>query len=257
MFKDFQRKPQRFAIVLFLASLFVAMSIFGGVVYAFYRHHLHLQDLAAQQEEALPEEETVMVEFTPPPEDEPEPEPEPEPIAEPVAVFRPAAARPVIRPPDEIPDEQLEESDAPLVDERPTGPVGGDTRGRPGGMGTAQVTMEAPPPPPPPPPTMMRERRNPRVSTENVRVGRARFGCSETQEMQRLGISGVVLVSVQVDERGNLRRFDVIRGHDVLKDRVRECLRENWQRFDPAKRADGTPVAWTWRIPFRFRPRNL
>nr|MCU0677161.1 hypothetical protein [Myxococcota bacterium] len=126
MFADFQRKRDRFAIALFALALLLSGLLISAVGYAYHRYG----QSAVVEAEPEPEEE-ILVEFAPP-ESEEEPEPiEEEPIVapEPVAVFRPAAARPVITPPDDIPDARPEESSAELRQERDTGPVGGDTRG--------------------------------------------------------------------------------------------------------------------------------
>ncbi|MBJ69944.1 MAG: hypothetical protein CMN31_01015 [Sandaracinus sp.] len=268
MFADFQRKRNAFGIALFLASLLLSSAFIGGIALAF-----HVYRPAPPPPEPGPlEEEAMMVEFAE--EEEPEPleeEEPPEPLEEPIAapeaqqVFRPAAARPAIRPPDEIPDERPEESDGPLVESEAIGPTGGDTRGVPGGRGRGTSTMAGtaaaapPPPPPPPPPPRMEERREVETRQERVTPGRARFGCGEyvTRQMQQEGVFGTVIVQVQVDERGRLTRYDFLRGHQLLQDAARACLRANWQSFTPAPRSDGTPVSWRWRLPISFRARNL
>lgn len=257
MFADFQRKRDRHAIALFALALLLAGIFLGGTVYAYSRWGTR-----APEPEPEPEPEMeIVVEFAA---DEPEPEPEPiEPIVqpEPVAVFRPAAPRPVITPPDEIPDARPEEREGPLTNERTTGPVGGDLRGVPGGRGgqttSAEVRPEPPPPPPPPPPPTRRERPRVEVESESVRPGGPRFQCVEPPEVRAQGVAGVVLVRVQVDAQGLLTRYDIVRGPELLQGVVRQCLREHWREFNAARQPDGSPIAWVWVQPFQFRARNL
>ena len=256
MFNDFKRKRDRRAIGFFILSLAISASLVGSA--------LAWSVFGRQPEQApVEEEEEVVVEFAPPPEVEPEPEPEPEvvePPPQPAAVFRPAAVRPQIVTPTEIPDEELEESDAELTEARDTGPVGGDTRGVPGGTGTGTTTQIAPaePPPPPPEPPPARERRQVRVSMEEIRRP-AIIGGPRSPEVPRAarsqGVQGVVLVRVVIDEQGRLRRYEIVRGPEIFYDAVRTWLRAI--RFSPATRADGTATAWTGMIPARFNARNL
>lgn len=261
MFADFQRKRDRFAIALFALALLLSGLLITAVGYAYHRYG----QSAVVEAEPEPEEE-ILVEFAPPePEEEPEPiEEEPIVAPEPVAVFRPAAARPVITPPDDIPDARPEESSAELRQERDTGPVGGDTRGVPGGRGgqtTAQATPEPPPPPPPPPPPRRRDRDAPQVSTESIRAGGPTFRCEEPPEVRAQGVAGVVLVQVAVGVDGSLQRMNLLRGPTVLQEVVRNCLRErpHWQAgsWRPATGPDGNPILHAWVQPFQFRARNL
>ncbi len=262
MFADFQRKRDRFAIALFALALLLSGLLLSAVAYAYHRYG------QSPVVEAEPEPEPeILVEFAPPePEQEPEPiEEEPIVAPEPAAVFRPAAARPVITPPEDIPDARPEESSAELREERDTGPVGGDTRGVPGGRGgqtTAQAAPEPPaPPPPPPPPPRRREREAPQVSTESIRAGGPTFRCEEPPEVRAQGIAGVVLVQVAVDVDGSLKRMNILRGPAALQDVVRGCLRErpHWQAgsWRPAIGPDGNPLLHAWVQPFQFRARNL
>jgi hypothetical protein len=228
-----------------------------GLAWASYADSA-LSTSAAEPQEP---EDTTMVELAPP-EEEPEPlepEPEREPVVasvDPNVALRPAPAeRPELTEPQEVPDEELEESDGPLREETSGGgPTGGDTRGR-GGTGSGRARKPAPPPPPPDP-APERERRRPEAKTEAIELGRPSFTCPEPSEVRSQGLAGVVLVDLMVDAQGRLRRFDILRGHSTLADAVRQCLKAHWQDFRPTRQADGTPVAWRWRQPFRFRARN-
>ena len=252
MFNDFQRKRDRRAFGFFILSVALSASLVGSALaWAVYGRPI---------EAPLPpeEEEEVVVEFAPPPEPEPEPEIA-EPLPQPAAVFRPAAVRPEIVTPTEIPDEELEESDAELAEAEDTGPVGGDTRGVPGGTGGGTTTSMAPPPPEPPPPApAARDRREVRVSMESVRRP-AIIGGPRSPEVPRAarsqGVQGVVFVRVVIDEQGRLTRYEIVRGPEIFHDAVRAWLR--LIRFSPATRADGTATAWTGMIPARFNARNL
>lgn len=253
MFQDFQarvdlRGRARFGVIVLLASTLCA-----STVYAAHRYSSYLDSLAPLEEEV---EEEIVVEFAPPP--EPEPEPEVEPIVEPppAAAFRPAAPRPVIRPPDEIPDERPEESDAELSEARDTGPVGGDTRGTPGGTGTRPAPApEVAPPPPEPPPV---ERRRPRTSTEDIIRPRI-IGGPRAPEMplaaRQQGVQGVVILMLEIDENGTLRRYNIIRGPEVFHDAVRTWIRA--VRFSAAQLPDGTTIPYRIQLPVPFRLRNL
>jgi len=258
MFSDFRRSIDMQGVARFGGALVAASLILVGP--GVYAAMTHTEEVVVEDEP----EEVTMVEFAPPPEAEEPPEPlEPQEVIaapEPVAVFRPAAVRPSIVTPDEIPDERPEEADAALVEERPTGPTGGDIRGRPGGMGTEGATsmdpVAPPPPPPPPPPAEMRpERRRPQESTERVQIGRPRFECEEPPEVRSQGIAGVVMVDVVVSAQGTLSQFNVLTGHRVLQAAVSACLRQHWREWRPAQGSDGA-VAYRWRQPFRFRARN-
>ena len=251
MFKDFKQSRNWRAFGLFVLATGASVLILVSTALA-YGVLMPARGLEPEAEE----ESEVMVEFAPPPEPEPEPEPEVvEPAPTPEAVFRPAAVRPTIVTPDEIPEERPEESDRELSDARDTGPVGGDTRGVPGGTGRGTTTA---PPPPPPEPPQTRERRQVRVSMERIQKPRQISGPRSPEtpaEARRQGVQGVVMVRVIIDEQGVLRRFEIIRGNPIFHAAVREWLRKI--RYAPARRADGMATSWTGMIPARFDARNL
>ncbi len=252
MFQDFERKRDWRAVGFFVVAALGASTMVGSAIaYAWVR--------GLQPPPPPEEEEEVVVEFAPPPEPEPEPEPELiEPPPEPQAVFRPAAVRPQIVTPTEIPDEELEESDEELVEAEDTGPVGGDTRGVPGGTGSGTAAPPPPPPPPPPEQEEPRQRRQVRVSMEEIRRPQI-IGGPRSPEVPRAarsaGVQGVVLVRVVIDEEGRLRQYEIVRGPEIFYDAVRAWVRQI--RFSPATRADGTAMQWIGMIPARFNARNL
>lgn len=276
MFGDFQRQPDRRAAVLFLVALMSAsvLMVFGvwvlsllelGDAEAALPDVGDPSDIVVELAPALDEEEPE-AEAEPEPEERPEPEPRDEPAIvapEPAEIFRPAAVRPEITMPTDIPDGELAESDGPLAEVEDTGPVGGDIRGRVGGRGTGRraegtsadpVVRATPPPPPPPPP---RERRRARSSTEDVTKPRPRFRCEAPRAAREEGISGRVFVDLQVDEQGRLIRYNILRGPDVLQAAVRDCLREHWQEWTPARDTEGGIIAYRFRYQFPFIARNL
>ncbi len=251
MFQDFQRKLDVRGRAQFWAVVVLASGFCASTVYAAHRYSRYLDSLAPAEVE---EEEEIVVEFAPPPD---VPEPELEPLVEPppAAAFRPAAPRPVIRPPDAIPDERPEESNEALTEARDTGPVGGDTRGRAGGTGTRPAPEVAPPPPPPPPPV---ERRRPQVSTEDIVRPRI-IGGPPAPEMPLLarqqGVQGVVILMLEIDENGTLVRYNIVRGPELFHDAVRAWIRA--VRFSPARLPDGTTIPYRIQLPVPFRLRNL
>lgn len=276
MFGDFQREPDRRALVIFLIALLSALVLFAFFVWILTLLELgdadaempapgDPSDIVVELAPSMDEEEPEPEEEEPEEEElEPEPADEPDLVApEPAEIFRPAAIRPEMAMPTEIPDGELAESDGPLAEAEDTGPVGGDIRGRVGGMGSgrradgtsADPEVHVAPPPPPPPPR--RERRNARSSTEDVTKPRPRFQCEAPREAREDGISGNVLTQLEVNEQGQLTRFDILRGPDVLQNAVRTCLRAHWQEWTPARDADGNLMALRFRYLFPFRARNL
>ncbi|MBO6939831.1 MAG: energy transducer TonB [Deltaproteobacteria bacterium] len=255
MFKDFQRARDWRAVGFFAVAIVGASTMVGSAIaYAWVR--------GLQPAPPPEEEEEVVVEFAPPPEPEPEPEPEMiEPPPEPQAVFRPAAVRPQIVTPTEIPDEELEESDEQLVEAEDTGPVGGDTRGVPGGTGSGTATPPPPPPPPPPEPER-RERRDVRVSMENTRPPRQIGGprsLNLPREIRSLGIQGVAIVQLLIGVDGKIKRFNIVRtpNDELIRPAIREWVMNSSIVFEPARRNDGTAVPMLVTQPFRIDARNL
>ena len=94
------------------------------------------------------------------------------------------------------------------------------------------------------------------VRTAQIRPGRARFRCEAPPQARSQGIFGTVIVQVVVNTQGQLTRYDIQRGHPVLQDATRQCLRSHWQRWAPAT-LEGRPVDHTWRAPFTYRATNI
>ncbi len=69
------------------------------------------------------------------------------------------------------------------------------------------------------------------------------------------GIQGVVILMLEIDDTGALRRFNIVRGPAVFHDAVRAWIRE--VRFSPARMADGTAIPYRIQLPVPFRLRNI
>jgi protein TonB len=184
-------------------------------------------------------EHMTQVEFAPPP---PPPPPPPEPVvqAQPVAQTRPKAKRKELKAPDKVPDEKPKESDAPLADAAPSGPVEGFLNGVEGGTGTkaAKVASAAPAPPPKPvpviPPVLLPGNSQPAYSAS----------------AKRKEIEGVVVVAFDVLENGTVANVTITSGAEELRENVLKAVK-SW-RFQPAKR-DGKPVRVHLSKSIRFR----
>ncbi|MEM9863721.1 MAG: energy transducer TonB [Myxococcota bacterium] len=100
-------------------------------------------------------------------------------------------------------------------------------------------------------------RRRPRASTESIT--RPRIIGNTRPEMPRAareqGIQGVVILMLEIDENGRLRRYNIVRGPAVFHDAVRTWIRQ--ARFTPARMADGTAIPYRIQMPVPFRLRNL
>jgi len=237
----------------FYASVIVAAAVFGlvggGIVVA-----------SAAVRSAPPEEELVQVEFQPPPEPEPPPAPEPEPEPPPPrqerAEPRPAVQRDELVQPDEIDDDELEESDDALVDDEGAGgPVDGFLDGRPGGTGRAAAPEPEPEPEPAPAP---RRPRGPVMRPENAIGGEMIGGMPPIEyppAAQSAGVQGMVIVKCAIDLEGRPERCSVLRGHDLLNAAALRNVRQ--RRFTPVRLPDGTPIE-VWKVfPVRFQLTNM
>lgn len=186
------------------------------------------------------EEELMQVQFAPPPAPENKPEPPPPPEnKEQASSPRPKAKRKELKPPDEVPQDKPQESDAPLAAAEPAGPVDGFTDGVEGGRGSASV----PPPPPPPPPS----KPEPLLAPVPLKSNPAP---PYSASARRKEIEGTVVVSFEVLESGSVGNVQVVSGPEELRDSVLKTV-ATW-RFEPARRG-GKPVRCRQTKSIQFR----
>jgi TonB family protein len=187
-------------------------------------------------------EKLTQVEFASKP---PEPPPPPPPPPTAVVAAQPQNARAKmkrreLKPPDHVPDEKLKESDAPLANAEPAGPVDGALTGVEGGTGTAKVaTVAAPPPPPPKPEPLIM----PVAAGGNAEI-------HYTAAARRKEIEGVVVVSFDVLENGSVANVTIVSGPNELRDIVMKAV-PTWH-FSPARRGK-QPVRQHMTKSIRFR----
>jgi protein TonB len=249
VFDDFRARRDREARRRFGASLGAASFAFTALA------AVAIATTASGSTPAATPVEEVFVELAPP---EPEPEPPPEiepppPSPQPSPSPRPRVVRPDLAPPDEIPDETLEQSDADLVDEGDGGGRTGFTDG--GGRGRGEgPRREEPQPEPPRPPRPSGPIQLPETGTPAQRLGDPpELDYPETA--RRAGIQGAVLVRCAIDLEGVPGQCRVLRGAEELRDAALAWALDN--RFSPARLEDGTPVV-TWKVlPVIFRLTNI
>jgi protein TonB len=187
-------------------------------------------------------EHMTQVEFAPPP--PPPPPPPPEPLApQPLAATRPKVKRKELKAPDKLPDEKPKESDAPLVDAPPSGPVEGFLNGVEGGTGTGVARAAAPAPPPPKP--------EPLVAPVFLKTNVAPAYSSAARRKE---IEGIVVVSFDVLENGTVANITIVSGPEELRENVLKTV-ATW-RFEPAKRG-GKPYRTRLTRSIRFRLDDL
>ena len=184
-------------------------------------------------------EQMTQVEFAPPPPPPPPPPPTPVIEAQPVAQTRPKVKRKELKAPEKLPLDKPKESDAPLSDAAPSGPVEGFLNGVEGGTGTkaAKVATPAPPPPKLEPliaPVLLPGNQQPAYSAS----------------AKRKEIEGVVVVAFDVLENGTVANVTITNGPEELRENVLKAVK-TW-RFSPAKRG-GKPVRLHLIKSIRFR----
>lgn len=186
-------------------------------------------------------EKLTQVEFASKP---PEPPPPPPPPTAVVAAqpqnARPKMKRRDLKPPDHVPDEKPKESDAPLANADPAGPVDGFLTGVEGGTGTARVATVAPPPPAP---AKLEPLILPVASGSNAEI-------HYTSAARRKEIEGVVVVAFDVLENGTVSNVSIVSGPNELRDIVMKAV-QTWH-FSPARRG-GKPVRHHMTKSIRFR----
>lgn len=172
-------------------------------------------------------EQMTQVEFAPPPPPPPPPPPTPVVEAQPVAQTRPKVKRKELKPPDKVPLDKPKESDAPLTDAAPSGPVDGFLNGVEGGTGTkaAKVAVAAPAPPPAP------------VVQPVLLPGNAQPPYPASAK--RKEIEGKVVISFDVLENGTVANLTFVSGPEEFRENVLKTVIK-W-RFTPAKRG-GQPL---------------
>jgi protein TonB len=160
--------------------------------------------------------------------------------AQPVAQTRPKVKRKELKAPEKLPDEKPKESDAPLADAAPSGPVDGFLNGVEGGTGTkaAKAVTAAPAPPPKPEPLIA-----PVLLPTNAQP-------AYSASAKRKEIEGVVVVAFDVLENGTTANVTITSGPEELRDNVLKAVK-TW-RFQPAKRG-GKPVKVHLSKSIRFR----
>ena len=212
-------------------SMALAVALYGGLA------GLVLGGASAASTKVV--EQLTQVEFAPPPPPPPPPPPTPEPVApEPLAATRPKVKRKELKAPEKVPDEKLKESDAPLSEAAPSGPVDGFLNGAVGGTGTGVAKAPAPAPPPKPDPVIP-----PVASKSNAAPG-------YSSSARRKEIEGTVVVSFDVLENGTVANVTIVSGPEELRDNVLKSV-STW-RFSPARRGN-TPVRMRQTRSIRFQ----
>jgi periplasmic protein TonB len=187
-------------------------------------------------------EKLTQVEFATKLPEPPPPPPPPPPTAAVAAQPQNARAkmkRRDLKPPDHVPDEKPKESDAPLANAEPAGPVDGFLTGVEGGTGTARVATVAAAPAPPKPETF-----TPPVES------RSNTPPQYSAAARRKEIEGVVVVGFDVLENGTVTNVTIVSGPPDLRDTVLKSV-ATWH-FSPARRG-GKPVRYHVTKPIRFR----
>lgn len=184
-------------------------------------------------------EHMTQVEFAPPPPPPPPPPPTPVVEAQPVEQTRPKVKRKELKAPEKVPLEKPKESDAPLADAAPSGPVDGFLNGVEGGTGTKAAKAVAPPPPPPPPEPLIQ----PVLLPNNAQP-------AYSASAKRKEIEGVVVVAFDVLENGTTANVVITSGPEELRENVLKAVK-TW-RFQAAKRG-GKPVKVRLSKSIRFR----
>lgn len=219
MFDDFQTKGSQGNRKRMGGSVAAAIVLYGGLI------TFVVGTTTAAGTKVV--EHLTQVEFALPP-PPPPPPPPPEPAAtEPLKNLRPKAKRKELKPPDNVPKEKPQESDAPLTAAEPSGPVDGFLNGVEGGTGTG-VGKAAPPPPPPSKPQPMVP---PVADKGNVQP-------AYPASAKRKEVEGDVQVAFDVLENGSTANAQVLSGPEEFHDSVLKTV-ARW-RFSPAKRGGVT-----------------
>jgi protein TonB len=141
-----------------------------------------------------------------------------------------------------VPKEKPEESDKPLADADPAGPVDGFLDGVVGGTGTARVARPTPPPPPP-----VVKKPEPIVKPVALEGNRRP---TYTARAKRLGLEGLVVVAFVVDTDGRVVSPRILSGPPELGEIVLDAVR-SW-RYRPATQG-GRPIRFNMKVPVRFQ----
>lgn len=257
-------------------SLAAALAIYTGVIVGF-------QYLPEPKEE---EEEPVEVELAPQPEPEEEPpedleieeEPEPEeppPPPPPNQKPRPKDQQPKPAPkvetPQEISDQELDESNEAKKDQAGGGWGSGEPKKT--GTGTKPDAEKKPEPKPEPKAEKKPPKRDTNKPTTLTRDDKpAKLDPSNPQPryptpMQKRGIEGLVVVKLTIDKQARLRKLkftrvtnnatkasDQEKANEVMKKEVAKAL-SRWKFLEPCRHPDGEAFTcvMTQRFPFKLK----
>jgi len=167
---------------------------------------------------------------------------------------RSAPPPPNLVAPEEIRNERPDESDAPLPDVGPTGPVDGDLNGAVGGTEGGERGGSVTPPPPPPPPPPAPRPRGPIQQPENASQptplsSNAAVPYPEAARTQ--AIRATIIVKLGIGEDGRVISAEILRGNPLFDETVLRVVR-GW-RFSPARLANGDAISVFKVLPIRFQ----
>lgn len=257
MFEDFDEtktvdeaeKKRMGASVVVSAALFGAFVAVGLVLGA--RHVAQAAEPEVEVTFEQPPPELEPVEAPPEPEEQ-----EPEPTREEVMDARPLMEREVMEAPEEIPDEQLAESDADLAPAAASGPVDGFLTGVAGGRGSAAPSHSA---------ELGRHEDEGEASApshvtqhEDATPAMQTGGCRSPEmpaAARSAGVADTVIARFRVNADGTVSDVQILRGDAIFHDAVRSCIES--RTYEPARLPDGTAVASPKTQPFRFELSNL
>jgi len=167
---------------------------------------------------------------------------------------RSAPPPPNLVAPEEIRNERPDESDAPLPDVGPTGPVDGDLNGAVGGTEGGERGGSVTPPPPPPPPPPAPRPRGPIQQPENASQptplsSNAAVPYPEAARTQ--AIRATIIVKLGIGEDGRVISAEILRGNPLFDETVLRVVR-GW-RFSPARLPNGDAISVFKVLPIRFQ----
>jgi protein TonB len=152
----------------------------------------------------------------------------------------------------------------PPVDEPPVVGVSGVVGGIPGGVaggvvggvggGVAGSILGGVPPPPPPPPPPRPVKREPMRVGGNVQESKLikKIEPVYPELAKRARVSGTVILTVTVDEEGNVADLKVLKGHPLLDDSAVAAVRQ-WKYSPTLLNGEPVPVIATVTVIFNLR----
>jgi len=131
----------------------------------------------------------------------------------------------------------------------PGGVVGGVPGGLVGGVLGGVAKSAAPPPPPPPV-----QKLAPIVVSGNVQASRLirRVEPAYPPLARHAGVQGIVLLRVEVDEKGNVVQIEVVRGHPLLVNAAVEAVKQ-WKYRPTLVNGGAVPVIVTVTVRFALK----